>query len=455
MTANLPLLRLWLGVWVLVSVATVWLRWRRGALGVGLVFSYLLQMWVIHGLAAAIYGFFPWYEHFDPKIVENGFLQASCGFVALGMGSGVIGPFLARQLKLFKAREGLVAPDPRLAKMYIGIGLACYGILLPLSAAIPSATALSAAGWRLVTAGLALVLWGAWREGANRKFLVWLFGSCIGLPLLTVVTQGFLGFGAVIVLTLLAFVGSFFRPRWKIVILGLLLSYIGLSVYVTYMRDRENIREAVWGGSSLQARLDELQNSFKTMEWFDPRDEDHLERIDGRLNQNLLVGAAVDHLASGYEEFARGQTLWEAFLSLIPRVFWVEKKIIAGSSDLVSQYTGKVFAEGTSVGIGQVMEFYVNFGTASVILGFLFLGIVVAILDLGADSRLKKGDWSGFIYFYLPGLSLIETGGSLVEAVSGAGAGVTVAFLVNKFLLRRFLEKDLTPREEKRDLERS
>ena len=34
------------------------------------------------------------------------------------------------------------------------------------------------------------------------------------------------------------------------------LGYLALSVYVTYMRDRTEIRASVWGGQSLSNRLD-------------------------------------------------------------------------------------------------------------------------------------------------------------------------------------------------------
>ncbi len=47
----------------------------------------------------------------------------------------------------------------------------------------------------------------------------------------------------------------------------------------------------------------------------------------------------------------------------IPRALWPNKPVVGGSGDLVSTYTGIRFADGTSVGIGQVLESFVNFGT--------------------------------------------------------------------------------------------
>ena len=41
-----------------------------------------------------------------------------------------------------------------------------------------------------------------------------------------------------------------------------------------------------------------------------------------------------------------------------------------------------------------------------------------------ALAHLRAGNWSSFAIWYLPALSLLQVGGSLVEAVSGAGAGL-------------------------------
>ncbi|MCP6769100.1 hypothetical protein NL529_30065, partial [Klebsiella pneumoniae] len=87
-------------------------------------------------------------------------------------------------------------------------------------------------------------------------------------------------------------------------------------------------------------------------ELFDPRNIRQLERIDERLNQNYLVGAAVRHLQDGRVDFAAGSTVSDAALNIIPRALWPDKPIGAGSGDLVAIYTGLEFSKETSVGIG-------------------------------------------------------------------------------------------------------
>jgi hypothetical protein len=223
------------------------------------------------------------------------------------------------------------------------------------------------------------------------------------------------------------------------------LCYLGLTVFTSYMRDRSEIRASVWGGESLSSRIDTLGETASTFEWFDPTNVDQLKRLDSRLNQSLLVGQAVSYIAES-GEYAHGETLWDSLLALIPRALWPDKTITAGSGNVVSQYTGVQYAAGTSVGIGHVMEFYINFGTWGVIIGFALMGILITILDVSAAQRLANGDLHGFVLWYLPGISLLQVGGSMIEVTTSAVASLFVAMLANKYLDR--LQRKQTGRAE-------
>jgi hypothetical protein len=125
---------------------------------------------------------------------------------------------------------------------------------------------------------------------------------------------------------------------------------------------------------------------------------------------------------------AHGGTIRDAALALIPRAIWPDKPIRAGSGDLVSIYTGLTFAQDTSVGIGHVMECYVNFAMPGVVLGFMLIGAVVVYVDRSARAWLDRGDAGRFAIWYLPGLSLLLVGGSFVEMTSSAAAALVIAF---------------------------
>jgi hypothetical protein len=219
------------------------------------------------------------------------------------------------------------------------------------------------------------------------------------------------------------------------------MAMLFLSLYVSYMRDRGRIRDAVWGGEALRIRVDRVFSMMTTLEWFDPFNDDHLRRVDRRLNQNYLVGRAVEYLAV-QDRFANGETIVDALIALIPRAIWPDKPVSAGSGNLVSRFTGITFSLGTSVGIGQVMEWYVNFGRAGVLLWFVLVGVVLTVTDTMAGLKLQSGDWLSFAKWYLPSLALLNIGGSLVEVSGGAGASIVVVTLVNKIFLYRLQRRN-------------
>jgi hypothetical protein len=218
-------------------------------------------------------------------------------------------------------------------------------------------------------------------------------------------------------------------------------------VYVTYMRDRTAIREVVWSADTIEKRVGRLWDTVTAGEWFDLSDTKQLDRIAERLNQNFLVGAAVHYLDARFAKFAEGETFWMALVALVPRAFWPDKPAVAGSGQLVSTYTGISYPEGTSVGIGHVMECYVNFGTVGVIVGFLIIGMLVVGVDIAAADALRHGDLRRFLLWYLPGLSLLQLGGALSEVTATAAASILVVLLLN-FLTRNYFDDAAEPDRE-------
>jgi hypothetical protein len=267
---------------------------------------------------------------------------------------------------------------------------------------------------------------------------VWFWlGATVALPVVTVATQGFLGYGFAAMMVVFTFVAAFYRPRWQTLAVGLVLGYVGLSVFVTYMRDRGEIRRAVWGGASVVDRADRLTDTFSHADWFHLSDTKQLDLIDSRLNQTYFVGAAADYINHGHVPFAYGGTVVDAMLAIVPRAIWPDKPVSAGSGDLVTKYTGFEFMEGTSVGVGQVLEAYVNFGTTGVVVGFLLIGGLIALVDLQARAALNRGDLPGLALWYLPGLSLLQVGGSLVEVTATAASAYLVARLLGQVARRQ------------------
>ncbi len=423
---NLPLI---LTVWMAAVLLMLIVRKRRNIPGTGLVLAFILNLWMIHWAAAAIY-LLPGYTQ-DPTATILGTEQSLYGVLAFVFGSLALTPVLFDSGILPRV-QGIHVPDPRLPKAYLVFGGGFYVLVSTGLGGVPTLSAIIASGQELTVIGLGLCWWQAWRAQNVPQMALWLGVSFLP-PFFTVVTRGFIGYGAVATMSVLIFISNFVRSRVRVVAIGFVLGYLALSVYVTYMRDRNEIRASVWGGQALSDRLDHVQSTASTFEWFDLTNPDHLERVNGRLNQSSLVGASVLWL-SETGEYARGDTLWDAALALVPRILWPEKTVSAGSGNLVTRFTGIHFAVGTSVGIGQVMELYGNFGSEGIIIGFALLGLIVTALDRLAAERLATGDLHGFVLWYLPGLAFLQVGGQLVEVTASAAASIVVALMVNRYL---------------------
>lgn len=429
------LLMIFLAVWLVTLGFVMYRQLRHGTVDTGLVFTYLFQLSLIHMVAAVVH-VMPWYIYpvSGLAIVLAGFEQATYGLVAFSIGLALVAPFVINLLHLDRDSKPSIKLDPRLPRIYLVIGLVSYFVISPLITQVPTVTALVAACNQLMLVGMCLGIWQAWQNKDRTAFIIWLVLSAL-MPFLTIVVQGFLGFGVAAFATVLAFMAVFVHPRRRLILAGILMTFLGLSFYVTYFRDRSELRALVWGGLPFTDRVAGVLNTVSSIEWFNPFNQDHLGRIDGRLNQNYIVGVAVINLQSGNVAYANGATIWDAALALIPRVFWPDKPIVAGSGDIVTQFTGIPFAVGTSVGVGQVMEFFINFGTAGVVIGFMLIGSVIGVLDFVAGKRLREGNWESMVLWYLPGLALLQTGGSLAELTSTLGASIIVALLINHVAL--------------------
>ncbi len=430
----------WLVLWGIVSAVTLAVQWSRRTPSVGLPLAYLLSLSMIHLLGGVIYAL-PWYEPQGDYLLQagasatqvaTGFVTSAYGVLGFGLGSIFLAPWMVRVVKPDWLREIPQRPALRLPARLLQIGLFFFLVVTPLARVIPGLQAISAAGLYLFVAAICLSCWQAWHQRDGKQFILWLAMAC-SLPLVTIVTIGFISYGAAATLVVLIFVSSFYRPRWQTITAACLVVILGLSIYVTYMRDRGEIRRIVWGGESFSSRYEIMLATFRNFETIDLKNQDHLELIDTRINQNGIVGQAVEYIGNQRATFAEGETMVAAMVAPIPRLLWPDKPVMAGSGNLVSDYTGQKFAEGTTVGVGQVLEFYLNFGYGGVFLGFLILGMALRVVDMVAAYKLVCGNYWGFITWFLPGLAMIQPGGSLAEVVGSMASSVVLILVIRFF----------------------
>jgi len=225
-----------------------------------------------------------------------------------------------------------------------------------------------------------------------------------------------------------------------------LFIFLSLSIFVNYFAHRGDIRKQVWGGAPLEARIDSVIDTVRDFEWLDPTNRKHLISLDQRLNQNYLVGLAALRIQQGQVDYLKGYSLWEGLLSLVPRLLWPEKPVFGGSPEIVAKMTGLRLDPKSSFGVGNVMEFQINFGIPGVVIGFFVLGWLIGMLDVKAALAERRGDLGRLILFFLPCVALIRPNGALVELFSGSAAALVGAFAWNPAWKRFDKKRSVIPR---------
>ncbi|MBX7221888.1 MAG: hypothetical protein K1Y36_18185 [Blastocatellia bacterium] len=421
--------------WILAVVVLLYQQKRRGVVqGLGLTFVFLLAL---SHLSGASINLLPWFSSPEEEANRLGFQVTTIGLISFVVGFSLLNLVFPVPRKQTALTEQHLGPLDRFATVFIVSGIVIYifyhFVWVPQFGILPTITSVLTSYMNLVNIGFILRCWVRWHQKKNLQMYLWIGLSSI-LPVFTIAYQGFLGAGAILIFSLVCFVGAFYRPAWRLALILVLMVFFGLSVFVTYSRDKSSIRDALREGSSNQSALERVFDTFSRFEFFDPYDQTHLNHIDNRLNQNILVGKAVQYIGSGAQDFAEGETLEQAVYALIPRVLWPNKPLTAGSGQIVSQYTGMEFAEGTSVGIGTVLEFYINFGTTGVIIGFVCFGLILSLLDNLSFNSLMRGNSVMFAFWYLPGLAFSTVSGALVETT----ASVAASFVAIEMLARFF-----------------
>lgn len=424
------------GIWGALLIALVIFAIGRPGRGGALTLAYFLSLSLFH-----LPGALPFLGSDSPGLPILG-TSAGSGIDAgeetqngfeltiLGLTAFVAGALIARRCAVAKS-----APSHRRVHEFkplgwraITLGAVDYFVLLHLFARVPTLNSLITGLATLFVLGFWLLLYDAaiaadWRRTVATLILVPL------LPLGTLVTGGFLSFGTYWAVSVVAFLFTLSRRRIWFYVAVPPAVFLGLSLFVTYMGQRSAIREVTWNErAGLFERLDRVSSLVTKFELLDLASPEHAGALNDRLNQNAFVGLAITQHEAGAFDFAYGATLpvW----ALIPRAIWPEKPAVGGGGNIVSDFTGLLFDPDTSIGAGQVFEFYVNFGILGVLIGFLGLGYVLMRLDQGILHALAASDMRGLLLRAMPGLMLLQPEANLLEILVGCVAAYLVAHLV-------------------------
>ena len=439
---NLRMLILW---WLCGMVVLLWRQWqsKRAA---GLPLAYAFALTISHLIAACVYAV-PGYQPRSALLVQGqysllntftGFYVSLIGFLCYVLGC-LVCPILFNK----SPTRLLKRPVPELTTDLPGtlllLSLLFFFVMRPIMNRISGLQAIASSGTYISVVAVLFIIFQAYQMHDHKKITKWILAT-FAFPFVTVITIGFAGYGSLAAITIWVFVLRFYRPRWVPVVIFPVILFLGLSVYINYMRERDSIRASVWGGRDLSTRLTKFANMYSDIEWFSSLNQRHLEMIDLRLNQNELVGKAVVYVESGRVQMAEGGTFAAAAVAWIPRILWPNKPATGGSGTIVSRYTGTKFAEGTSVGVGQVLEFYINWKLPSVIIGFFIFGILTTFMDQKAGAYMNQGDLWNAARWLVPGLGMLQAGGSSTEIVSSVAGGAVFMWVLNHYVFGKYYD---------------
>jgi hypothetical protein len=434
-------LQLLLCVWLVILCGLLLHTWNTRKRGIGLALSYFSLTSIIHVPGAFAYAM-PNYQPQSQYLLDSGI---STYFVLLGFESTILaliafffgtlcvaGGGAVKEFGIEKS--AIVRSRPHVAHLnYRSILISIFAFLVfisPLLAAFPSLTSIGVSVVMISVVVVSVACYDAWLRLNLKRFFLWVLGSLVGFPLVTLILFGFIGYGVIKSASVLAFVTTFYRPRWAFLLGGILISYLGLSFYVGYMRERESVRESVWGGQSLITRLERMAPTITEFTLFNPTDNEHLEYLDMRLNQNFLLGSCVDFMRKGGENFTGSSELWVLATAWIPRIFWPDKPVVAGSYGMVTRYTNLKFSEGTSVGIGHIMELFTYYGMWSVFGGMFLMGWVVRWFDVNAWNCFQRGDYFGFGRLFLIGAAMLDVGSNIPTMVASMASSLVLCSFI-------------------------
>jgi hypothetical protein len=307
----------------------------------------------------------------------------------------------------------------------IGGWVFIYG-LTPL-ARIPSLGALIEAGGAIWLLGVLLGLRFAAALKDVPRMLFWT-GALMVYPVLMLLLGGFLSYGSLAVILVASGLLVTGRHFGRSAIVLTLAALIGINVFVVYFEGRDDIRRSVWGGAAMNDRVQTVSSVFAHSHIFDPNSTEDLDALNQRLNQNLFIGLAASRLRDGEVQYLNGQSVVDGVLALVPRAFWPDKPVTGGSGQIVADMTGLQLNEDTSWGVGNVMEFYINFGLPGVVVGFLALGWLIATLDLRASDAERRARFGEVFLFFLPATALVQPLSSIVELSGSAGSALIAAY---------------------------
>ena len=406
---------------------------RAPAVGITVIYFFGLLNNSVPGASLLL---IDWFEYLPKYQTYTGFIATFAGATAFFLGT-VLVHSLARTADFEKqvdVDQTTSITIEKFAMVLFGMSIAAQ-LLARIFGAIASVSAILSALTLLTM--IACFLW-LWLKNIGLKSKLALGFSLIVYPVFMLIGGGFLGFGITFITTIAIFLLVNKRPNRFVFLLIPVAAFAVFSFTVSYLVVRTEFREVIWDSSSLDQRFVAFNRLIDQFEWFDADKPDHLRMIDIRMNQNWLVGVAIESVETGRTEISRGASLTDAAVAWIPRAIWADKPVSAGSGDLVADITGLEFNKETSIGVSHWLELYANFGMIGLCIGMFVVGATVRFIDLNAGRALRQANIGKFVFAVFLGSAFLNTLGSFAESVSSFAANALAAIVVLYVLNQRF-----------------
>jgi hypothetical protein len=152
-----------------------------------------------------------------------------------------------------------------------------------------------------------------------------------------------------------------------------------------------------------------------------------------RLNQGWQTSMAVNHVPE-YVDFEKGKALKEDILSSIMPRFLMPNKRVVNDYERFNYYTGYILNDNTSMSIGVIGDFYINFGFNGTLLSMFLFGFFMAKVCSWFYKKFIIRNaidlvWLPFIfsYFIRPGNEFYMVFNHLIKAL-------IIFFIIRKFI---------------------
>lgn len=343
--------------------------------------------------------------NFTKETVQRGLTVAFSGVIAFTCGAFLV----AKMSTATPAQPANIPFSKNAFNVILGIGLtgiALTQVKLP----IPMLGALQQVGQLTFICAIAFGLLMAMR-GIRGRISLWV-GLSIALPFYYLFMTGFMSYGFQAFIIISVFFMAVIMKRSpstvKFIPALIVVLYALVSLLVVWLSFRTELRAVLWSDAGFIERFDALWLAFSKSTLLNPFNFESVDHVVTRANHGLWVGKVIEYHELHPELRLHGSGLLLSLVAWVPRFIWPGKPE-AGGTLMLETHAGHEFSSNVTFGAGQVIDFYVNFGWAGVIIGFFLMGLLVGFIDRYAARALKSGNLIIAAKFFVLGLCLTRS----------------------------------------------